>query len=54
MKALETEPYTQAEANRAAGMGSFVAPKKFEIQTQPDKATFQEVFEAREDKEMII
>ncbi len=37
MKALETEPFTQAEADRAAGMGSYVAPKKFEIKTQPSK-----------------
>lgn len=27
MKALETEAYTQEEAERAAGMGSYRAPK---------------------------
>jgi hypothetical protein len=37
LKALETEPYSQEEANRAAGHGSYVAPKKFEIKTQPKK-----------------
>ena len=40
MKALETEPYTQAEANRAAGIGSYVKPKTFIIKTQPDKENF--------------
>ena len=54
MKALETEPYTPAEAERAAGMGSFVVPKKFEIKTQPEKEEFNKIFREREDKEMII
>ncbi|KAH9500643.1 hypothetical protein Btru_077182 [Bulinus truncatus] len=31
LKALETEPYTQEEADRAAGMGSYVAPKKLKV-----------------------
>ena len=34
LKALETEPYTQAEADRAAGIGSYVAPKKRKMETQ--------------------
>lgn len=35
IKALKVEPYTQAEAERAAGMGSYVAPKPVEVSTQP-------------------
>ncbi|CAG5130982.1 unnamed protein product [Candidula unifasciata] len=31
LKALEVEPYSQAEANRAAGMGSYVAPKQVSV-----------------------
>ncbi|KAM8976096.1 zinc finger protein 593 [Pelodytes ibericus] len=34
IKKLKDEPYTQAEAERAAGMGSYIAPKKVEVQTQ--------------------
>ncbi|XP_005090598.1 zinc finger protein 593 [Aplysia californica] len=34
LKALETEPYTQEEADRAAGMGSYIAPRKLEVQKQ--------------------
>ncbi|KAK6986620.1 zinc finger protein 593 [Biomphalaria glabrata] len=34
LKALETEPYTQDEADRAAGMGSYVAPKKLTVVSQ--------------------
>ena len=34
LKALETEPYTQAEADRAAGMGSYIAPLKQKVVTQ--------------------
>ncbi|KAK6170154.1 hypothetical protein SNE40_018619 [Patella caerulea] len=37
LKELSIEPYTQAEAERAAGMGSYVAPKLLEVKTQPDK-----------------
>ena len=33
LKRLKIEPYTQAEAERAAGMGSYVAPKKVNIPT---------------------
>ena len=47
MKALETEPFTQAEAERAAGMGSFRAPKKFEIKTQPSKEAFLKMYEEK-------
>ncbi|WAR08092.1 ZN593-like protein, partial [Mya arenaria] len=31
IKALQVEPYTQAEADRAAGMGSYVAPKPIHV-----------------------
>ncbi|KAK2843814.1 hypothetical protein Q7C36_012029 [Tachysurus vachellii] len=34
LKQLKEEPYTQAEAERAAGMGSYVPPKKVEVHTQ--------------------
>ncbi|XP_018804241.1 PREDICTED: zinc finger protein 593 homolog [Bactrocera latifrons] len=37
MKALELEPYTVEEAERAAGQGSYKAPKKRVIRTQPTK-----------------
>jgi len=33
MKALETEPYSIEESERAAGMGSYVQPKKRKIET---------------------
>ncbi|CAM4687312.1 unnamed protein product [Caretta caretta] len=35
LKQLSEEPYTQQEAERAAGMGSYIPPKKTEVQTQP-------------------
>ncbi|KAJ0008984.1 hypothetical protein NQD34_016399 [Periophthalmus magnuspinnatus] len=35
LKQLSEEPYTQAEAERAAGMGSYIPPKKVEVKTQP-------------------
>lgn len=54
MKALETEPYTQEEARRAAGIGSYIAPKKFEIKTQPDKLSLTKTFEQTMDKDIII
>lgn len=54
MKALQTEPYTQEEANRAAGMGSFIAPKKFEIKTQPSKQALEEIMEERMNKDDIL
>lgn len=37
MKALELEPYSIEESERAAGAGSFVAPKKRALETQPSK-----------------
>jgi len=43
LKALETESYSQEEANRAAGLGSYVAPRKFEIKTQPKKEVIIQV-----------
>ncbi|XP_023690450.1 zinc finger protein 593 [Paramormyrops kingsleyae] len=35
LKELRVEPYTQAEAERAAGMGSYVPPQSVHVQTQP-------------------
>ena len=35
IKALQIEPYTQEEAERAAGMGSYIAPKSVHVETQP-------------------
>ena len=40
LKALSVQPYSQAEAERAAGMGSYVAPKALAIKTQD---TFSEM-----------
>ncbi|XP_017116142.1 zinc finger protein 593 homolog [Drosophila elegans] len=37
LKALEVEPYSIEEAERAAGRGSFVKPKKRTMETQPSK-----------------
>lgn len=37
LKALETEPYSIEESERAAGRGSFKQPKKRVIETQPSK-----------------
>uniref|UniRef100_A0A8C5M9J9 Zinc finger protein 593 n=1 Tax=Leptobrachium leishanense TaxID=445787 RepID=A0A8C5M9J9_9ANUR len=34
IKELKVEPYTQEEAERAAGMGSYIPPRKVEVQTQ--------------------
>ncbi|XP_059153438.1 zinc finger protein 593 homolog, partial [Physella acuta] len=43
LKALETEPYTQEEADRAAGMGSYVAPKKVTVLQQSKPSTEEEM-----------
>lgn len=40
MKALELEPYTIEESERAAGHGSYVKPLKRKIETQPSKEEF--------------
>lgn len=37
LKALETEPYTIEESERAAGRGSYQKPKKRVMETQPSK-----------------
>lgn len=37
LKALELEPYTIEDSERAAGKGSFVPAKKRKIETQPSK-----------------
>ena len=39
LKFLETEVYSQKEADAAAGMGSYVAPKKRKIETQETNET---------------
>ncbi|XP_015267134.1 PREDICTED: zinc finger protein 593 [Gekko japonicus] len=35
LKQLSEEPYTQEEAERAAGMGWYIPPKTIEVHTQP-------------------
>lgn len=42
LKCLQEEPFTQAEADRAAGMGSYVAPKTLKIVTQDTKDVMEE------------
>ena len=37
LKELSIEPYTQEEAERAAGMGSYIAPKHIVVKTQGEK-----------------
>lgn len=37
IKALQKEPYTQEEADRAAGMGSYKEPKRIAVETQSVK-----------------
>lgn len=37
LKALEVEPYTIEDSERAAGHGSFSMPSKRKIETQPSK-----------------
>uniref|UniRef100_A0A1B0BDK3 Zinc finger protein 593 homolog n=1 Tax=Glossina palpalis gambiensis TaxID=67801 RepID=A0A1B0BDK3_9MUSC len=37
LKALETEPYSLEESERAAGHGSYIKPKKRQMETQPSK-----------------
>nr|XP_039264624.1 zinc finger protein 593-like [Styela clava] len=34
LKQLATEPYTQEEAERAAGMGNYITPKRLKVETQ--------------------
>lgn len=43
LKALEDEPYTVEEAERAAGHGSYVAHKKRKMETQPEKGSEQKI-----------
>ena len=43
MKALENDPYTHEEAERAAGHGSFIkTPAKRKMETQPSKDEYAE------------
>lgn len=42
LKALQTEPYTQEEAERAAGMGSYIAPQPVSVSTQSVADNMQE------------
>lgn len=37
LKALELEPYTVEESERAAGLGNFTQAKRRKIETQPSK-----------------
>ncbi|XP_064490244.1 zinc finger protein 593-like [Ornithodoros turicata] len=37
LRALEEDPYTQEEAEAAAGMGNYSAPKRKRVETQPRK-----------------
>lgn len=39
LKALELEPYTVEDSERAAGQGNFIAPKKRKIETQISKTS---------------
>merc|ERR1712038_234589 len=48
LKALETDAYTQEEADRAAGMGSYVAPKKRKVETQSVEESIEEDTELTE------
>ncbi|XP_046748115.1 zinc finger protein 593 homolog [Diprion similis] len=41
LKALELEPYTIEDSERAAGKGNYVLPRKRKIETQPEKDTGQ-------------
>ncbi|XP_054730863.1 zinc finger protein 593 homolog [Anastrepha obliqua] len=52
MKALELEPYTVEEAERAAGQGSYKAPKKRVIKTQPTKEEVKNGKRIQLEKEM--
>lgn len=40
MKALELEPYSIEESERAAGHGNYKEPLKRKIETQPSKEEF--------------
>ncbi|XP_071518688.1 zinc finger protein 593 homolog [Panulirus ornatus] len=41
LKALEIEPYTVEESERAGGLGTYIHPKKRKMETQPvDDGTF--------------
>jgi bud site selection protein 20 len=37
LKALQMDPYTVEESERAAGKGNFIQPKKRKMETQPSK-----------------
>lgn len=58
MKALEKEPYSHAEAERAAGHGSYVEPKERVMETQPSKEEYKQgkrvKIELKPEKEMEI
>ncbi|XP_074642270.1 zinc finger protein 593-like [Tubulanus polymorphus] len=51
MKKLETEPYSQEEAERAAGMGSYVAPKKLRTVEEMKKLITKDKPESMETSE---
>merc|ERR1712141_452425 len=57
LHALETEPYTIEESERAAGMGSYVAPRKRKMETKIPKSVGQDITdnetEAKKSKQEI-
>ncbi|KAI4470880.1 zinc finger protein [Holotrichia oblita] len=42
LKALEVEPYTIEDSEKAAGFGSFIQPSKRKIETQPSKEELED------------
>ncbi len=52
LKALETEPYTVEESERAAGMGSYVAPRKRKMDTMLPEGMKKQKKE-QEDKKVL-
>lgn len=58
MKALEKEPYSHAEAERAAGHGSYIEPKERVMETQPSKEEYKQgkrvKIELKPEKDMEI
>lgn len=53
LKALELEPYTVEDSERAAGFGNWKAPSKRKIETQPIKPDKEEDLESSSKKMKI-
>ena len=52
LKELELDPYTSKEAERAAGMGSYVAPKRRKVENEvPVRDETEEEKKEREGRE---